>query len=165
MEFSLREKAKENIIITAHRGAAGGNIPCNTMAAYEIALKQGADMLEVDLNCSVDGKLFLFHPLMESAHLDKPILLNALPMNIIKKLRYVNYDNAPTQFGITTFDDFLEAFKGRCFINIDKFWSNPKKIYEAVKRHGMTDQILVKSKLNKKAGQILSCFFYWRNCS
>ena len=156
MEFSLREKAKENIIITAHRGAAGGNIPCNTMAAYEIALKQGADMLEVDLNCSVDGKLFLFHPLMESAHLDKPILLNALPMNIIKKLRYVNYDNAPTQFGITTFDDFLEAFKGRCFINIDKFWSNPKKIYEAVKRHGMTDQILVKSKLNKKAGQILS---------
>lgn len=156
MEFSLREKAKENIIITAHRGAAGGNIPCNTMAAYEIALKQGADMLEVDLNCSLDGKLFLFHPMMESAHLNMPILLNALPMSLIKKCRYVNYDNAPTQFSITTFDDFLEAFKGRCFINIDKFWSNPKKIYEAVKRHGMTDQILVKSSYNKKVVDILT---------
>ena len=156
MEFSLREKAKENIIITAHRGAAGGNIPCNTMAAYEIALKQGADMLEVDLNCSVDGKLFLFHPMMESAHLDKPILLNALPMSLIKKLHYVNYDNAPTQFGITTFDDFLENFKDRCFINIDKFWSNPKKIYDAVKRHGMTEQILVKSKMNKNVARILT---------
>ena len=62
MNFSLNEKAKENIIITAHRGAAGGNIPCNTMAAYEIALKQGADMIEVDVSRSKDDKLFLFHP-------------------------------------------------------------------------------------------------------
>jgi glycerophosphoryl diester phosphodiesterase len=77
-------------------------------------------------------------------------------MSLIKKLHYVNYDNAPTQFGITTFDDFLENFKDRCFINIDKFWSNPKKIYEAVKRHGMTDQILVKSKMNKNVARILT---------
>ena len=44
---------------------------------------------------------------------------------------------------------FLEQFKGRCFINIDKFWSNPEKIYKAVKRHNMQQQILVKSKLSK----------------
>ena len=62
MVFNLREKAKENIIIAAHRGSCAGNIPCNTLAAYEIALKQGADMLEVDVSCSIDGKLFLFHP-------------------------------------------------------------------------------------------------------
>ena len=47
MNFDLREKAKENIIVVAHRGAAGGNIPCNTLASYEIALKQGADMLGI----------------------------------------------------------------------------------------------------------------------
>ena len=58
MNFDLREKAKENIIIVAHRGVAGGNIPCNTLASYEIALKQGADMLEVDMSISADGKLF-----------------------------------------------------------------------------------------------------------
>lgn len=28
MNFSLQEKAKENIIVVAHRGASGGNIPC-----------------------------------------------------------------------------------------------------------------------------------------
>ena len=44
MVFNLFEKAKENIIVVAHRGVAGGNIPCNTLTAYEIALKQGADM-------------------------------------------------------------------------------------------------------------------------
>ena len=98
MKFDLREKAKENIIVVAHRGAAGGNIPCNTLASYEIALKQGADMLEVDVSISADGKLFLFHPMMELAHLNKPLFLRALPFSVIKKLRYVNYDKTPTQF-------------------------------------------------------------------
>ena len=149
MNFNLREKAKENIIVVAHRGVSGGNIPCNTLTACEIALKQGADMLEVDISCSADGILFLFHPLKETAHLTKPLLLSALPYSAIKKLHYTNFDNTKTQFTIADFDDFLEQFKGRCFINIDKFWSNPEKIYDAVKRHKMTDQILVKSKLSK----------------
>lgn len=155
MNFDLRQKAKENIIVVAHRGVAGGNIPCNTLASYEIALKQGADMLEVDMSISADGKLFLFHPMMEHAHLNKPLLLRALPFSVIKKLRYVNADNTPTQFGISSFDDFLEQFKGRCYINIDKFWSNPEKIYKEIKRHGMTEQILVKSAPSKKVFDLL----------
>ncbi len=155
MNFNLHEKAKENIIIVAHRGAAGGNIPCNTLAAYEIALKQGADMIEVDVSCSKDGKLFLFHPGMEKDHLKKIIPLPLLTFSKIKEYKYVNYDNTPTQFGILSFDDFLEQFKGRCFINIDKYWDNPEKIYNTVKKHGMTDQILVKSKVSKKVLSVL----------
>ena len=58
MNFDLFEKAKENIIIVAHRGACGGNIPCNTLTAYEIALKPGADMIEVDDSRSRDDKQF-----------------------------------------------------------------------------------------------------------
>lgn len=149
MSFDLKSSAKEKILIVAHRGVSGGNIPCNTMAAYEIALKQGADMLETDLNCSIDGKLFIFHPFMEHAHLNRSVLLNALPYSVVKRMRYVNHDNAVTPYGVCDFDEFLETFKGRCFINIDKFWTNPRKIYDAIVRHGMTDQILVKNKPSK----------------
>ena len=155
MKFNLYEKAKENIIVVAHRGASGGNIPCNTMTSYEIALKQGADMIEVDVSCSSDGKLFLFHPGMETAHLNKFKFLKFMSFDRISKLRYVNYDNTPTQFGIASFDDFLEQFKGRCYINIDKFWDNPEKIYKAIKKHGMTEQILVKSKISDKVISVL----------
>lgn len=155
MPSRFHEKAKENIIVVAHRGVAGGNIPCNTSASYEIALKQGADMIEIDVSCSLDGELFIFHPSMEHAHLNKLILLPTLPFSVIKKLHYVNCDNTKTQFHISSLDDILEQFKGRCFINIDKFWSNPEKIYHTIKRHGMTDQVLVKSKMNKKVIKIL----------
>ncbi len=155
MKFNLFEKAKENIIVVAHRGASGGNIPCNTMAAYEIALKQGADMIEVDVSCSQDGKLFLFHPGMEQEHLNMDIDLEQMNYDEIQKLRYVNFDQTPTQFGIAGFDDFLEQFKGRCYINIDKFWDNPQKIHEAIKRHGMEEQMLVKSSPSDKVFEVL----------
>lgn len=155
MPSRFHEKAKENIIVVAHRGVAGGNIPCNTMASYEIALKQGADMIEIDVSRSLDGKLFIFHPSMEHAHLNRLLLLPTLPFSVIKKLNYVNCDNIKTQFGISSLDDVFEQFKGRCFINIDKFWSNPEKIYQTIKRHGMTDQVLVKSKVNKKVIKVL----------
>lgn len=155
MNFDIFEKAKENIIVVAHRGAPGGNIPCNTLTAYEIALKQGADMIEVDVSCSRDGKLFLFHPGMELSHLNRLVSLKLKSFDSIKKHHYVNYDRVPTQFTIASFDDFLEQFKGRCYINIDKFWDNPEKIYEDIKRHGMIDQVVVKSKLSKKVLPVL----------
>jgi len=48
MAMDLKQAASERIIIAAHRGVAGGNIPCNTIAAYDAALAQGADMIEID---------------------------------------------------------------------------------------------------------------------
>ena len=155
MNFDLRETAKDHKIIVAHRGVSAGNIPCNTMTAYEIALMQGADMIETDLNHTSDGKLVILHPTMEHYHLDFDGCINNMTWEEVSKLRYANFDGTPTQFGLITFDDLLEQFKGRCYINIDKFWSNPVEIYKAVKRHGMLDQILVKSHMKDEVLDVL----------
>ncbi len=151
MEFDLKRLAKEKLIMVAHRGIWGGNIPCNTMAAYEIALKQGADMIEIDVDASADGQLFIFHPTMEMAHLHRQVTIGQLPSSEVKKLRYVNVDDTETQFGLETLDDVLENFKGRCYINIDKFCNHPVEIGEAIRRHGMSQQILVKTSPDEEA--------------
>ena len=155
MKFDIFETARDHLIVAAHRGVSGGNIPCNTATAYEIALRQGADMIEVDLNMSSDGVLVIFHPGMEKAHLGAAVKLPEMTYEQIKALRYQNYDLTPTQFGIVNFDDLLEQFKGRCYINIDKFWDHPEEIYRAVKRHKMEDQIVVKSAPSEKVLQVL----------
>ena len=155
MEFNIYDAAKEKILVVAHRGVFGGNIPCNTIASYEIALKQGADMIETDINRTADGKLIIFHPGMEKAHLGIKKSLPKMTMNEVAELRYINVDDVPTQFGIESFDDFLERFKGRCFINVDKFWDNPKAIYDTVKRHNMLDQIVVKSPPTEEVIRVL----------
>ena len=57
---------KNRALIAAHRGASGGNIPCNTLAAYEIALRQGADIVEIDVAISAEGGHYVFHPAWNS---------------------------------------------------------------------------------------------------
>lgn len=155
MNFNLQEAAKEKILTVAHRGVSGGNIPCNTLPAYEIALRQGADMIEIDVEMSCDGKLFIFHPGEERNHLFHAERICRMKSEDVAKLRYVNTDNTYTQFGVNTFDEIMETFKGRCYINVDKFWGHPKEIYEAIKRHDMIDQVLVKSAPSDKVFEVL----------
>src|SRR5579859_2748567 len=47
-------------LVIAHRGASA-DAPENTMPAFELAFQQGADMLELDVQCSADGVLVVFH--------------------------------------------------------------------------------------------------------
>jgi glycerophosphoryl diester phosphodiesterase len=44
----------------AHRGASG-EAPENTLAAFQLALEQGCDALELDIHLSLDGKLMVCH--------------------------------------------------------------------------------------------------------
>lgn len=146
--FQIFETAKNHRIIVAHRGSAAGNVPPNTRTAYEAALKQGADMIETDVNRTKDGVLVINHPQLEPCHLGQPRdSIRNSTYEEIRAFRHVNYDHAPTELGVLTFDELLEAYKGRCYINVDKFWDNPEEIYRAIKAHGMEDQIVVKSGL------------------
>lgn len=158
MNFDLRADAKKHMLLVAHRGIWGGNIPCNTIPAYETALRHGADMIEIDIDRTADGKLIVFHPGMESAFLGFSETLGNMPWSFVKELRYINIDNVPTQFGINTLDEVLEQFKGRCYINVDKFWTYPKEISEAIRAHGMTDQVLVKAAPKKPMLDIVEEF-------
>jgi glycerophosphoryl diester phosphodiesterase len=47
-------------LVIAHRGASA-YAPENTMDAFELAVRQGADMLELDVQRSADGVLVVFH--------------------------------------------------------------------------------------------------------
>lgn len=144
-------------LIAAHRGSAAGNIPCNSRAAFEAALFQGADIIELDVTKSRNGKLFCFHPMMESAHLCLPVLLPALSGKQISRLRYRNFDSAKTNEEILTLDDAFELLKGRCIINIDKFWTAPAPIANCVKRHGLEKQVIVKTPSAEKYFEALEC--------
>ncbi|MBR5012135.1 MAG: glycerophosphodiester phosphodiesterase family protein [Clostridia bacterium] len=132
------------IYVVAHRGVSGANIPCNTKAAFSIALSQGADILELDVTKSKDGQLFVFHPGMEKAHLNLDCSLSELTSDEIDKLRFVNQDNVITSYKITPLVEMLEFLKGKAYINIDKYWENFEEITYAIRRTGVEKQAIVK---------------------
>ena len=144
MKNTLHLYNNDNVQVVAHRGAAGSNIPCNTIPAFDIALKGGASILEMDLFKSTDGKIFIFHTGKEPYQLNKNIDLTKLDSEEIKKLRLINVDFYPTQWGINSFDDVLEHFKGRCILNLDRIGDCIPDVINVVKRHNMKEQILLK---------------------
>ena len=140
-----RARQERGVLIAAHRGMAAGNIPCNTMPAFEAALRQGADMLETDVILNGEGKMFIFHTKQEKNHLNLDIHLEQMTEEQILQQRFVNTDNDVTPYGVLRLDDFLEAFKNRCLINLDHGWDFLPELVGAVRRHGMEEQILVKA--------------------
>ncbi len=145
MKNEIQAAAKSRLLITAHRGVAGGNIPCNSMASYEAALVQGADILEIDITKSRDGELFVFHPGMEPIHLRSDKMINNITAAEVRELRYCNGDGTKTTQNVSTLDEIFEHFGKRCFINLDKFWDNISEITECVRRHNMQDRVIAKS--------------------
>ncbi|NLP48217.1 MAG: glycerophosphodiester phosphodiesterase family protein [Clostridiales bacterium] len=145
MQDLIRDAAKDRILIAAHRGASGGNIPCNSMAAFEAALYQGADIIELDITKSLDGELFVFHPGLEKMHLGIDTPLGQMKAADIKKLRYRNGDGVATEQTISTLSEVFEAIGQRCFINLDKFWDNIEEISHTVRKHNMQDRVIAKS--------------------
>ena len=145
MTWNLKDDAFSRTLIAAHRGVAGGDIPGNTPEAFDTALCQGADMVELDVSNTADGELFVFHPGMEPVFLHSKRYLKEMTAEEARKLVYVNGDGTPTEKKLTTFDAMLEHLKDRCYINVDKFWDNVEPITRAIRRHGMAEQILVKT--------------------
>ena len=141
----LDARSDRGVLIAAHRGMVAGNIPHNTIPAFEAALNQGTDILETDVTMSGDGVIFIFHPRQEKNHLKQDIHLEEMTEAEIKATRYVNSCNAYTQWGPITLDEFLEHYKNRCFINLDHGWNIMPEMVAAVRKHKMEDQIILKA--------------------
>lgn len=144
--MDLIKLAKEKkVLLVAHRGVCGGNIPANSIPAFKAALLAGADVIELDVEKSADGELFVVHPGMEPVHLKIENSIREYPADDIKKMPLHNWDLLPTQYQVTKLEDVLLFLRGKCIVNIDKFWVNPKEISELVHKLGMEDQVLIKA--------------------
>lgn len=146
----LFQQAQEKTLIAAHRGVSSANIPCNNLVAYGIALRQKADIVEIDISRSIDGKLYVFHPGMEKPHLHSDRYIKDMTSDEVDKLVYVNQDDVPTSYHVNTLDEVLDLLKDRCYVNVDKFWMYMPEITECIRRHGMEKQVIVKTPYEEK---------------
>ncbi len=131
--------------LAAHRGTFGANIPCNTLAAYKIALDKGADVVEIDVSKSKDGEYFIFHPGMEKVFIGDPTSLSALTAKEIRDIRLLNYDLVPTSYSIPSLEETFDLLRGKAYINVDKFWTDVEGISAAIRKAGVEKQVIVKT--------------------
>lgn len=146
-DVSIWENRKTNKLpfLAAHRGVCGSNIPPNTLLAYQIALDCGADVVEIDVSKSKDGKYFVFHPGMEPRYIGCGKYLWELTAKEIEKLPLLNCDGAPTHYRIPSLQDVFALLKGKAYINVDKFWTDIPGITDEIRKAGVEKQVIVKT--------------------
>lgn len=154
--IDFNKKIKENILnskkpyVVAHRGVSGANIPCNTLASFKIALDQKAEVIELDVSKSKDGVYFVFHPGKEQTFLKCDKSISEMDSNEVKELFLVNQDDVKTKYKIPTLEEAFNFLKDKCYINVDKFWTDIEGISNMIRKCHVEKQVIVKTFAKKE---------------
>ena len=136
-------------LVVGHRGASG-YAPENTFASFELALEQGADVVELDVHLSRDGTVVVIHDERLERTTDGRGLVQEHSLAELRRL------DAGTWFDprfagqrIPTLDEVLEWAAGRTPLAIEikngpLFYEGIEaRIVELLERHRMRERALV----------------------
>ena len=142
----LREKIKEKkVLIAVHRGSSGGNIIENTIKSFEIALKYGGDMIEVDAAKSTDGEMYTVHQGQEERLFFSKNNVETLNSHEINLLDYRNGNSFKVNQRVEKLEEIFKYFKGNTLINLDRGWDFWEDVFELLHKYDMFDQVILKS--------------------
>ena len=106
-------------LVCAHRGASA-QAPENTLAALALAMDQGADMAEVDVQLTADDQLVLIHDDLLDRTTDGRGRVCDLPLADLRALDAgAWFDAAFVGEKIPTLDEAIAAVAGRLVLNIE----------------------------------------------
>jgi glycerophosphoryl diester phosphodiesterase len=111
--LSRPEAARARVQVLAHRGASA-YAPENTMAAFRLAIDQGADWLELDVQQTKDGHLVVFHDLRMERTTNGTGALRDLTLEQVRQLDAGRW-YGPTFEGerVPTFEEVLSLARER----------------------------------------------------
>lgn len=148
--------SQHKLVVIAHRGNHV-NVPENTLAAYEEAIKSGADYVEVDLRTSQDGILVIHHDDSVDRMTNGTGKVKEKTAAELQKLQIKN--NKPTDTAvhrIPTFNEVLKLCKNRINIYLDFKDADVAETWKQIQAEGMEKQVVVY--LNK-----IPQYKQWRN--
>jgi glycerophosphoryl diester phosphodiesterase len=129
----LRTRANQPVLVIAHRGASAA-APENSLAAFRLAVEEGADFVELDVQESADGEVLVIH--------DKDLMKVAgSPVTIWEseaaQVRAVDIGNrVGPQFAgerVPTLAEALAVCKGRSRVIVElKSYGHDQKLEERV---------------------------------
>lgn len=138
------EMTSHTPVVIAHRGASA-HAPENTLAAFQLALENQADGIELDVHLSSDGHLIVIHDDDLSRTTNGTGKVGDLPLAEIRAADAGNGEKVPT------LDEVLTLIQDKMWINIEfKGFAPyspqlPQKVLERVNAHGLGDKIIYSS--------------------
>ena len=137
--------------IFAHRGASA-HAPENTLAAFELALAQGADGIELDAKLSADGHVVVIHDAKVDRTTDRQGRVKDISLAELRSLDAGGFF-AEQYRGekVPTLEEVFEALGKRMFVNVELTnYNTPgdhlvESVCTLVKKCGLQKQVLFSS--------------------
>lgn len=137
--------------IFAHRGASA-YAPENTLAAFELALRQGADAIELDAKLTRDGQIVVIHDQTVDRTTEGTGQVKEKTLAELRRLDAgSHFDVAFQGEPIPTLEEVLKAVGQLTFINIEltNYASVtdalPQKVAALVKKHKLSRRVIFSS--------------------
>lgn len=138
-------------VIFAHRGASA-NAPENTIAAFELALEQNADAIELDVKLSADGQAVVIHDAKVDRTTGSQGRVKDLPLRELRALDAGSFFSEKFHGEkIPTLEEVFEAVGKRTLINVELTnYNSPRdQLVETVcmqiKRCNMQERVIFSS--------------------
>ena len=144
------EKVRETKV-WAHRGASGYR-PENTMEAFELAIRQGADGIELDVHTSADGQLIVIHDETVDRVTDGTGLAGEKTLRELRELKVSTSAEPEGIYRIPTLQEVLDLMRTTdMMVNIELknsicfYPGMEEKVLKAVKEMKMEEQLIYSS--------------------
>ena len=137
--------------VWAHRGASG-YVPENTMEAFELAVRQNADGIELDVQISEDGRLVVMHDETIDRVTNGKGAVREYTVEQLKELQVQTPDTKQGIYRIPLLEEVLDLMKKTDMrVNIELknsiylYQQMEEKVLELVKEMQMEDQVIYSS--------------------
>ena len=140
-------------IIFAHRGASA-HAPENTLAAFELALTQGADGIELDVKLSADGHVVVIHDATVDRTTGGRGRVKELSLADLRTLNAGSFFSSSFSVEkIPTLEEVFEALGKKLFINVEL--TN----YNTPRDHLVESVCILVKKFNLQKSVMFSSFY------
>ena len=156
--------ANKEVTVVAHR-ADWRYAPENSIAAIESSIRLGADVVELDIQKTKDGKLILMHDNTLDRTTTGKGKVSEWTLDSIRTLYLKNGASLRTKHRVPTLEEALLAAKGHVMVNLDKAYPIFDEIFPILEKTGTVDQIIMKgskpvAQVKKDLGKYLDRILY-----
>jgi glycerophosphoryl diester phosphodiesterase len=138
-------------LIGAHRGASG-QAPENTIAAFDLAMEQGAELIECDVHLTADGCLVVHHDFNLARTTGRAAEIGQLTLGEVQQLDAGSWRGARwAGERIPTLEQVLDRYGARAFVNVEiKMDDHPypgieEAVVRAIHQRGLRERTIVSS--------------------
>jgi glycerophosphoryl diester phosphodiesterase len=136
-----------DVLVIGHRGC-WASAPENSLAAIEACIALGVDMVEIDIQRSVNGELVLMHDLSVDRTTNGAGAVADLQLSQLRTLRLRadkgGSDRVLSDQKVPTLREAMEVARGRILLNIDAKADVYADVSKLLVSMNMADQVLMK---------------------